>query len=280
MDAGQFDRIAELFAAHRLSRRAALRGGGAGLTAGLLGTVGRAAVAQEAAPGASPTADERISFMFVQAFEAGTLAPKAGAPGTYTLTLQHGLGQTLFFSDRPERIVGTVPTARFLAPRHNLGFTPTNPPNAALVAQRAGSATEQDVYVVELLNPRYDEAAKTVTYDVTILDDIARVGMTVVEAPQGALAAPQAFGPTGLFIDDCPDASVSCYDQNGNVVGSFGPMGHCYRWCCGCCAPCGNDDQDYWTGQCNSSFAACNNACTASDVDQPYYCWACPPACG
>jgi hypothetical protein len=50
--------------------------------------------------------------------------------GTHTLTLEHGLGQTVYFSDRPSRDVGATPTPRFL---NTLGFSADNPPNAALI---------------------------------------------------------------------------------------------------------------------------------------------------
>ena len=74
--------------------------------------------------------------------------------GVYTLSLEGSLGDTVYFSDRPARRVGLIPTAVLL---EQLGFTPADPPNAALVAQTADG---EDILVVELMNPRYDEAAR------------------------------------------------------------------------------------------------------------------------
>src|SRR5262245_1489539 len=73
-------------------------------------------------------------------------------------------------SDRPDRIVGTVETARFL---EALGFTPANPPNAALVVRTP--AGERDVLVVELFNPVYTEdfsadGGVSVMYEARVLD--------------------------------------------------------------------------------------------------------------
>ncbi len=48
-------------------------------------------------------------MLFVQSFQSGSIAPVDGAEGRYTVTLEQGLGQTIYFSDRPERIVGTEP---------------------------------------------------------------------------------------------------------------------------------------------------------------------------
>ena len=42
------------------------------------------------------------------------------------------MAATIYFSDRPERIFGDLPTQEFL---DTLGFTPDFPPNAALITQ-------------------------------------------------------------------------------------------------------------------------------------------------
>jgi hypothetical protein len=60
-------------------------------------------------------------MLFVQTFASGSLLPKEGEEGTFILTLNGGYGRTIGFSDRPERIVGSVPTQQFL---DGLGFTP------------------------------------------------------------------------------------------------------------------------------------------------------------
>src|SRR5579884_2727858 len=114
MDPTTFDRISKLFAA----RRHALAGGGASLGAAALGApvaahpvpappavpaaTGRFAVLAEPAPGATAVAPpttggaKPTSFLFLQSFEAGSLVPKAGSPGRYTLTLRQGLGDTVY----------------------------------------------------------------------------------------------------------------------------------------------------------------------------------------
>src|SRR4051794_39644520 len=102
MDPSPFDTIAKLFAARRVSRRTALARCGAGLAAGALAAAGLAATtrdraaAQDAPPPAG-AAGEKAQYLFVQSFQSGSIAPKAGEEGTYTLTLEHGLGQTIYF---------------------------------------------------------------------------------------------------------------------------------------------------------------------------------------
>src|SRR5262245_48678681 len=103
MATSRFDTVSKLFARRRSSAR----------------------IAQDATPAAWD--GEKVPYLFVQSFEGGSIAPKAGEAGTYTVTLDHGLGQTLYFGDRPSRGVGAVPTPQFL---EALGFPDDNPPNA------------------------------------------------------------------------------------------------------------------------------------------------------
>ncbi len=268
MDATRFDSITRFFASRRLSRRQALATGGAGLAAGIAGAAGLAATtAQEATPTVLP-AEEKTEFLFVQSFQSGTVAPKDGEAGTYTLILEGGLGQTIYFSDRPERIVGATSTAAFLT---GLDFLDDNPPNAALVVDGAGGETE--IAVVELFRPSYDEATHTATYEVEVLaewEDELGVGLT--ETPTDLAAFGDSFGAAHLFIDDCPNASITCEleysDDDTQIVGTYA-AGACWDWENACCALC-NDDQNVLDQGCYQTFSTC----TAAGVSCGGY-WGC-----
>jgi hypothetical protein len=286
MDGTGFDRIARLFADRRLSRRRAVAQGGAALAGAGIAAIdgyparGRTAAAQEATP-AAIEGGEKTEFLYVQSFRHGSIAPKAGADGTYTLTLEQGLGQTIYFSDRPERTVGAGPTAEFI---EGLGFQPDNPPNAALVLSRDAETT--DIAVVELFNPAYDPANSTATYDVKNLKAYEEaMGISFAELPTDLAALPAAFGTAHLFIDDCADGTVTCTSNNTDypcpgadaVCGSFGPMGYCYDWSSPGCWPCEPYDHlnptapkvySYWIDKCNRTFASCNQ-----DGRQGYGCY-------
>jgi hypothetical protein len=261
MDTHSFDRVARLLARRRLSRRAAIAAGGAALGMTAVGAAG------EAAPGAPETAADTV-FLFVQSFAAGLLVPDEARPGAFTLTLADGLGHTLYFSDRPRRIVGALPTATFL---DRLGFGPDNPPNAALLAHQ--DETHEDVVILELLNPRYDQATHTATYDVKLLQDLHRVDMTFGQTPATEVDSARKYGASHLFIDDydCADACVACLTQASwpNPVGMFGPMPFCpVLDGSEVCAPCPSDgstpvrlDENYWLGRCNAEVPGCNGAC-------------------
>jgi hypothetical protein len=263
MDATRFDQIAKRFAARRLSRRQALRQGGTGLTAGALAAagLGRPAAAQDATPPAAAAGD-KVSYLFLQAFRAGSIVPKAGAAGTFTLTLEQGLGQTVYFSDRPERLVGAAPTPRFL---DGLGFTPANPPNAALVVEATPGETA--IAVVELFNPAYDAATHTATYDAKVLADYeATLEVGFTEAPTDLAALAPRFGAAHLFIDDCPDVS-GCLRQEVGGPAIIGPIpsginpGQCWDGGCICCQPCNGWSQDDFDNACNDAYPECENNC-------------------
>jgi hypothetical protein len=141
MDPNQFDMLSRSFASRRLSRRTALRRkSGTGLSAAAFAALGwRSAVgAQDATPIPS-NLGENGSFLFVQTAQSGSLRPNpaaAGAtpetgatpaaapPSAYLLTLAGHNGETIYFSDRPQRIFGEAATDRLFA---GFGFPPGNP---------------------------------------------------------------------------------------------------------------------------------------------------------
>ena len=101
--------------------------------------------------------------------------------------------------------------------------------------------------------------------------------------PDGAVNDSGCEGATPcchLRLQDCPDATVSCWQTNeigecGAFVGSLGPFGHCWQILTGCC-PCDHRDHAYWTAQCNTNFPACNGRCIAQDEEQFAACFTCP----
>lgn len=189
---------------------------------------------------ASPAATEPgfgQEFLFVQVADGGTWAPKSGENGVYTLALTGASGQTVYFSDRPDRVVGTVPMQQFL---DNIGFTPDNPPNAALVTN---ANDQEDVLVIELYNPSYDAEADTLSYDARVLEEYVGEGLQFAVNRQQDVELSESFGHASLFIDDCPDAKYCGNDglrtipvPECDIPG--GPYGRCWDWSSFSCSPC------------------------------------------
>ncbi len=264
MDNTRFDRIAKVFAARR-SRRRAIAQSGAGLTAAALAVAGlsRTTHAQDATPPAGASG-EKVAYLFVQSFQSGHVAPSSGAEGRYTLTLEEGLGQTIYFSDRPERVVGAVPTRRFL---DGLGFPPDNPPNAALVV--SNDVGETEVAVIELFDPAYDEETRTATYEAAVLEEWENeLDLGLTEAPADLSGFGERFGAAHLFIDDCPGGAVFCTKNAGfTQIGGFLRLGFCYTGFL-CCTPCESSDRQYWVDKCSEAYDDCaGGACGVSYDD-------------
>jgi len=269
MEQTRFDALTRTLSS-RFSRRSTLRAAGAGIATGTLAAAGlRAATAQDSTPEATgaPVMDnsaetaEETQFLFVQTATSGSLVPNpgAGAGGSaasgeeYRLTLEGHGGGTVYFSDRPERIFGNAPTGRFL---DGLGFDPGNPPNAALVTQ-AEDGTE-DVVILELLNPDYDEAAGSVSYNAVVLAEYQGEGLAHVVDQQLDSSLPESFGQASLFIDDCADTMVTCRADYGNGASRIlGTRGMCWHFGDLWCRPCGD-----YAAECNATFPdLCQGRC-------------------
>lgn len=149
-------------------------------------------------------ATDKTVYMFVQSASSGSLEPIAGKKGAFLLTLKGVAPSTIFFSDRPKRISGQSPTDQFL---EGFSFSADNPPNAAVQVTAADNS--QRVAVVTLASPRYDVAAGTLQYDVTLLPGQKLPSGLHGSAPAGNL--PPVFNNVALFIDDCENVRVTCY---------------------------------------------------------------------
>ncbi len=193
MDSRRVDGITRLFANLRLSRRRVVRQGGAGIAGALIAAGAGPAIGL--AQGATPVAGEDVELLFVQSFGSGAIAPNAEASGTFTLTLEGGVGQTIYFSDRPNRVVGAVATSEFVT--YLLESTADDPANAALVAD--GTDGEM-ILVVELTSASLDAATGTLTYDALLLGE-EDVDMVFEQAVAAAPAAEMPLGTCHLFID-------------------------------------------------------------------------------
>ena len=237
MNSRRFDSLTRVFA-HRGSRRGVIAAG-----LGLATTsVASRTLAQEATPAATPSGDPHPSaddatvdpeFLFVQPFDSGTWAPKEGEEGVFVLTLTGADANTIYFSDRPERITGLAPMQQFL---DGLGFTPTDPPNAAIVASQV-DGSEQDVLLIELFSPAYDAEAGTLRYDARVLADYGEAGLAHLASQQQDYELEADFGEGSLFIDDCGNGYGTCVAPNGDHLGQI-TIGCCWDFSNSTCVPC------------------------------------------
>jgi hypothetical protein len=115
------------------------------------------------------------------------------------MTLYGVPGQTVFFTDRPNRVVGNLPTDRFVAKwttdKGPNGFA-TNPPNAAVTVFEPGGVKTA---IVELSNPRLD--GDKLSYNVKVLQGIgpaqSAAGVVFIDNFGLPSWASNAFAPPG-----------------------------------------------------------------------------------
>jgi hypothetical protein len=162
-----------------------------------LGFLCAAGMTTVVAQDATPAAESNVELLFIQTYSAGTLSPSNDDPSLLTLTLEQGTGETIFLSDRPDRIAGSIKTDRFIEEFRK--ETAQDPANAALVVNV--SESEEAVYVVELLEMAYDPASGTVTYTVRILADPSALDLGFRTEPQQSVTSDQTYGTNTLFID-------------------------------------------------------------------------------
>ena len=144
------------------------------------------ALRNAAAQSSTPEAAKNIELLFVQAAATGTLTPSDQG---YTLSFRHDSGQTIYFSDRPERLTGLLPTAELVS---QWPFESESPPNAALAISNANDENAT-VLIGVLSTPDWSPDSATLSYGFWMLiDDIPAGSPTPV---------PTSFDAATLFID-------------------------------------------------------------------------------
>jgi hypothetical protein len=134
-----------------------------------------------------------VTFLFIQGAQSGSISEVNAT--TSTLELSDVSDKTIMFSDRPDRIVGSVSTTNFIG---NWSMGPNNfaidPPTAALILD--DEEERQDIAVIELFNPEYDSEANTLRYDIT-----AENATTTTTTTSSSIDLPSEFGQSTLVID-------------------------------------------------------------------------------
>ncbi len=156
--------------------------------------------AQDATPAsATPVTDDAIEILLVQTATGGTIAPveESGAEGaTHELVLTGSPDQTIYFADRPNREVGTMPTAYVI---EEFNAQSDDPPNAALVVQTVDGTEE--IYVLELLSGDVNAETGDVTYQVALLADYSGLDVALESEPVADVTEALEFESSRLFID-------------------------------------------------------------------------------
>lgn len=161
-----------------------------------------------------PVRSLAASYLFVQSATGGSFTPSTG--GNFTLSLTGVEPSVLYFADRPNRESGYIPIDTMVG---ELGYKKGDPPpNAAINV--IGAAENEDVRAVELTNPRYDAAAKSMTWDAHPLTKMNSRGLSDLNK-RADDHIPEKFGGASLFIDD---TSHTCTVELVNAVRGVGDL--------------------------------------------------------
>ncbi len=269
MDSTRFDRLTTSLSV-RLSRRRALATGAAGLSALMVTAQRLPTSAQDATPEVSTDpADSSPGFLYIQLAERGTWTPKPDEEGLFELAL-YGTGeQTLYFATGGSRIVGTMPTAQIL---DEIGFTPADPPNAAVEVWTADG--ERDVLVVQLIDPVFsqsfgDDPEEVLTYDARVLSAYTGERLTEWLPDVDDDQLPVEFTNVSLFIDYSCFTVQACFKlSSGRSQGTYiGPLpgGNVRRLpnVLGECSPWRGITMGELHSLCNENYAECAGSCIA-----------------
>lgn len=114
-----------------------------------------------------------LSFLFVQSADSAVLAPVKEHPGQFTLTLKKVNPYVTYFSDRPNRVTGMMPTAEFMAIWQKKGKDSFahDAPNVNIEGMKLHYIIKNKSvsFVAELLNPQVDAKTHDITYDIQVL---------------------------------------------------------------------------------------------------------------
>jgi hypothetical protein len=139
-------------------------------------------------------------FLFIQGAQSGSVSEVNAT--TSTLELNEVSDKTIFFADRPDRIVGAENTTDFIG---NWSSGPNSfavdPPNAVLILDDEIEGEErQDYAIIELFNPQYDPEANTLKYDIT--------AENATTTTTSSINLPGEFGQSTLVIDDAVNLRI------------------------------------------------------------------------
>ena len=145
----------------------------------------------------SPNRAAEPSFMLVFHAQRGSLAPDANKPGAYNLTLRGTDRTAVFFSDRPQRLVGNIPVSLLTRKWSAMGFAADAPVAAAVVNS---GTPDQQTLVVALDEPVWDDGTLTLSFSAVEADGL-ELAPLAFSGQQSGRQLPAAFTSIDLYLD-------------------------------------------------------------------------------
>jgi len=169
--------------------------------------------------------------------------------GTYRLTLYNVDVSTGYSARQPELTSGSTSTKTVI---EKYDWDPANPPTAAVVITDPAVPDTQDVMIVRLLKPVYNESSASLSFYVQ-LDSNYREPNLAPYLADADPSLPASFGQVNVVVDSflphqCSDGYIQCYRHYGccsqpsvtQPLGSF-KVHRCWSWSHVACIPCSED---------------------------------------
>lgn len=111
------------------------------------------------------------SDLFVLTAQAAVIQLKPGTENEYILQLKYLETPLTYFTDRPDRVAGTMNVDELLEMwKANKLNTKDNQPNVSVVGY-SRFVDKAQIYVFKVMQPVYNEKTRTLTFDGTIIGD-------------------------------------------------------------------------------------------------------------
>ena len=158
-------------------------------------------VADVVTPSPTSSPAEAISVLYTLSADTGALTPVEGSATDFTLVLFAADRHTVWFSDRPARLSGTLDTADLVDDWAGFGFV-ADPPTVAVVLHEAGGSA--DTLVAEVSEPAYDASTGDFSATVRVLDELTGQGADAFEHFSSTADAglPPSFAGVSIFVND------------------------------------------------------------------------------
>jgi hypothetical protein len=173
----------------------------ASITPAMSAPASTAATGAVTSAAAKPPKVQQVSVLYALTAARGTLTAVEGKKRHYVLTLRAASDHVIWFTDRPARQSGFLPTAGFVSRWVGQGLD-ADPPNVALVVREPSGAT--DTVVAVMTRPKVTATGVfTARLRVLSMDQAQAVGSHLAgHAGRHDMKVPARFTSAALFIDN------------------------------------------------------------------------------
>jgi hypothetical protein len=144
----------------------------------------------------SALAEQKTSYLFVQAADDVTIRAIPAVQNAYQITMTGVAPETVYFADQPQRKAGMLDQTDFMAVFAKAQVKKIQP-NAAMV----WSTPDRGALIVKLTSGSYHSQDNTLVYEGTILSS-AQGGLAEFEQRKASGSIPERLSKATLFIDD------------------------------------------------------------------------------